>query len=323
MHPLGANSNLVRLIQCPIPIEELRQLYEVEKLTDQAIVERIGSEASLKRVRSWRKRFGIETVSRSERNEVTPIEGPLRSLLVGSMLGDGRLNRLPNSTRFVENHSDAQREYIEWKAAQWGPWVKNGIKPVVWKKPEGDFKGWRFETVAHPTLNEWHSLFYDATGPKRLDRKVVDLVDAFALSLWFMDDGSVGWWPRITFGMEPESREVAFEILSKFSLKPRWEVHQGKTGDFLFDGEDQAHLFISLVKPHMPECMKHKLNFGFQGRHYEIRQTMPEARLREMALAGIPIRQIAREFGLAPTVVSRRLKMYSIQHPRRVGRPPE
>ena len=311
----------MRLIQCPIPVEELHRLYEVEKLTDQAIVDRLGPGVTLKRVRAWRGRFGICTLARSERHTVVPIEGRLRSLLVGSMLGDGRLNRLPNTTRFIENHSDAQRAYIEWKAAQWGPWVKDGIKPVVWKKPEGDFKGWRFETVAHPTLNEWHSLFYAAEGPKRLDRKVRDFVDALALSVWFMDDGSAGWWPRITFGMPPESRDIAFEILAKFSLKPRWEVHRGRTGDLLFEGEDQAHLFISLVKPHMPESMKHKLNFGFQGRHYDIRGALPESVLRAKALAGVSIRQIAREVGLSPSVVSRRLHRLGIPHPRKVGRP--
>lgn len=312
----------MRPIDCPLPPEALRQLYEVEKLTDQAIVDRIGQGATLKRVRSWRKRFGIETVSRAERNEVTSIEGRLRSLLVGSMLGDGRLGRLPNSTRFLENHSDAQREYIEWKAVQWGSWVKSGVKPVVWKKPEGTFKGWRFETVAHPSLNEWYPTFYDETGPKRLDRKVVDLVDAFALSVWFMDDGSVGWWPRITFGMQPSSRDVALEILARFNLKPRWEIHNGKTGDFLFEGEDQAHLFISLVKPHMPECMKHKLHFGFQGPHYQVRQALPESLLRELAAKGVPVKRMAKDLGQSHTTIDRYLRMYNIPHPRKVGRPP-
>lgn len=118
--------NIMRKVDCPVSAEDLRRLYLDEKLADPAIVERLGKGATLKRVRAWRKRFGIETISPSERNDVPPIDGSLRSLLVGSMLGDGGLNRQPNSTRYMENHADNQREYLEWKQAQWGSWDQVG-----------------------------------------------------------------------------------------------------------------------------------------------------------------------------------------------------
>lgn len=311
----------MKLIQCPITPDELRRLYIEEKLTDEAIVSRIGPEATLKRVRSWRHRYGIETINRTERYDVTPIEGRLRSLLIGSMLGDGRLSRTVHASRFQENHCDAQKEYLAWKVAQFGSWVSSPVKPVVWRKDSREFHGWRFHTVSHASLNEWHSLFYPRKGPKRLERRIIDLVDAFSLAVWFMDDGSTGWWPRITFGMPPESRAIALDILAKFSLKPRWEIHKGTTGDFLFEGEDQAHLFISLVKPHIPECMAGKLTFGFQGPHYQLRQALPEGVLRDMASRGVPIKRMARELGQAETSVRRYLTDLGIPHPRKVGRP--
>lgn len=311
----------MKSIPCPIPAEELRRLYLEEKLTDEAIVERLGADATLKRVRSWRHRYGIETIGRAERNDVPPIEGHLRSLLVGSMLGDGRLSRTVNASRYMENHADSQKDYLAWKVEQWGSWAKEPIKPVTWRRPEGDFPGWRFHTVSHPSLNDWHAMFYDAEGPKRLDARVIDHVDAFALSVWFMDDGSTGWWPRITFGMPQASRDIAMSILAKFSLTPRWYVHKGDTGEFLFEGEDQAHLFIALVQPHMPECMARKLSFGFQGPHYQLRQALPEAVLRDMSSRGVPIKQMARELDQAETSVRRYLRDLGIPHPRKVGRP--
>ena len=311
----------MKAIECPIQPEELRRLYLEEKLTDEAIVIRIGGNTTLKRVRSWRKRFGIETIGRSERNEVPPIEGSLRSLLIGSMLGDGRLSRTVTASRYQENHSDAQKDYLAWKVEQWGSWVSGPMKPVVWRRPEGDFNGWRFHTVSHPSLNEWHSMFYDATGPKRLDPRVVDYVDSLALSTWFMDDGSTGWWPRITFGMSSASHAIALSIFAKFSLKPRWELCSSSTGNFLFDGEDQAHLFMGLVKPHMPECMKRKLTFGFQGPHYQVRQALTEGLLREWASTGVPLREIARRTGTGYQTVSRYLTEFGIEHPRKIGRP--
>ena len=238
------------------------------------------------------------------------------------MLGDGSLQRLTHSTRYRENHGADQREYLQWKFSEWGSWVKSGVKPVTWNLDGKTFQGWRYETAAHQLLNPWFDMFYGTSTVKSLCSEVVKHVDSFTLAIWYMDDGSVGWWPRITFGMTPESRQVAFDIFSKFSLSPRWEAHTETTGDFIFEGEEQAHLFISLVKPHMPECMaSKKLTFGFQGRHYQIRQVLNEGLLRQLASEGVPLRRIAAQTGQSATVVSRHLKALGIEHPRRVGRP--
>lgn len=311
----------MRAIPCPIPPETLRDLYVRQQMTDEEIATHIGPEATLKRVRSWRHRFGIETMRRIDRTQVSPIDSRLRSILVGSMLGDGRLVRTLNGARYHECHAEAQKDYLAWKVAEWGSWVKAEMKPVVWHQPTGDFPGWRFHTVTHPALNEWADLFYDAEGPKRLDRKTASFVDAVALAVWFMDDGSAGWWPRITFGMDPISRGIAMGILALHGFTPRWEAHKGNTGDFLFEGEDQAHRFIALIKPHMPECMAYKLNFGFQGPHYQVRQALTEEVLRDLAGKGVPIRRMGEQLGQSDTTIDRYLRAYGIDHPRKVGRP--
>jgi len=311
----------MRAIPCPLAASELRKLYLEDHLTDAAIASQLGSGVSSKQVRRWRIRAGIPTLNRTERHEVPPIEDRLVSLLVGSVLGDGRLDRLKNTTRFIENHAADQREYLEWKAVLWGAWVKSGVKPVVWKRPEGDFPGFRFETVAHAELNPWHNVFYGMGTKKRLDRAVVPLVDEFALAVWFMDDGSAGWWPRITFGMDVVSQGIAMGIFDRFGLHPRWEIHKGNTGDFIFEGEEQAHRFIALVTPHMPECMRRKLTFGFQGPHYQVRQALTEDVFRKMASEGVPIKRMARELGVGASTVERHLQTFGIAHPRRIGRP--
>lgn len=275
----------------------------------------------MKRVRSWRRRYGIPTINRTERHAVPPVEGNLQSLLVGSMLGDGRLSRNPHTARFSENHSESQRPYLEWKLQQWGAWVKGGLSPRQWHYKGKTFKGHGLTTVSHPSLVPWHELFYPTPGPKQLKEEVVDLVDTRSLAIWFMDDGSNRWWPLLTFGMNLSSRGVAHGILEKFGFNPRWYTHKGKTGEFLFEGEEQAERFIALVKPHVPECMQYKLDFGFQGRGYEIRKASPEGTLRKMARDKMPIRRMARELGLSASVVSRRLEKLGISHPRTVGRP--
>jgi hypothetical protein len=256
------------------------------------------------------------------RHDVPPIEGKLQSLLIGSMLGDGRLSRHAKSTRYMENHCDAQREYLEWKRQQWGAWSKNELQPVNWELDGQVFPGWRFETVCHPALNEWHARFYDAKGPKHLRNGVADLdFGAFELAIWYMDDGCAAWWPEISFGLDESSRFIAQELFSRLGLEPRWSLKKGLTGSLIFEGESQAQYFIDLVAPHIPECMQYKLAFDYQGPHYQVRQKLPEAALREMAAQGVPIRRIARVLGVGYSTVERYLQKLDIEHTRRLGRP--
>lgn len=318
----------MRPIPCPISPERLDDLYTKQKLTDDEIVSLLvseGHEATVKRVRTWRKRLGIKTIPRWSRNEVPPIDGRLRSLLVGSMLGDGRLIRRTNATHYQESHSASQRAYLEWKASLWGSWVQAPVKPVLWRTGGKEYEGFRFHTVAHAELNPWQEMFYadKVHGWKRLVSEVVDMVDEFALTVWYLDDGTAScWWPTITFGADPASREVALATFEKFGLHPRWEVKTGNTGEFHMEREDTAERFLEIIRPHVPACMTYKLEgFGFQGPHYQVRQKLDEETLRELAADGVPIRKIARDYWVGASTVSRWLKKYGIEHPRKVGRP--
>lgn len=312
----------MKAVSCPITPEELGRLYLEERWTDNQIAIHLGVESTVKRVRSWRRRFGIETICRTERHILTPIEGRLRSVLVGSVLGDGRISKSAHVSRYRENHSHGQFDYLMWKLNEWGSaWVPSGHKRVTWVLKGKSYEGWRFETVSHASLNPWHELFYPEPGPKRLCEQVVDLVDELAFAIWFMDDGSAAWWPLITFGMDPASRGIALAIFDKFGFSPRWTLTSGDTGQFIFEGEEQAERFMDLVRPHMPECMHYKLSFGFQGPHYQVRQKLPEDQLRELAAQGTPIRRMAELLGSTPTTVDRHLKKHGITHPRMIGRP--
>lgn len=315
----------MKAIPCPITPDELKKLYLEEKLTDEEICLRIGTDATVKRVRAWRRRYGIETICRTERHVLPPIEGRLQSVLVGSILGDGGISKSTHVARYSENHSHAQLDYLLWKMATWGAWVPNGHKPVTWNLNGKSYEGWRFGTLSHASLVPWYLLFYPQLGPKRLQESVIEMVDPLAFAIWYMDDGSAAWWPLITFGMDPASRGIALAIFDKFGFSPRWELCSGstKTGQFVFDGEDQAERFIDLVKPHMPECMHYKLTFGFQGPQYQIRKNLTAEKLQALADEGVPIKRMAELLGEAPTTVDRYLQNFGIVHHRTLGRPIE
>lgn len=318
----------MRAIPCPVSSYELEHLYAVEKLTDEEIAARLGNDATAKRVRSWRHRFGITTIARWSRNDVPAIEGPLRSLLVGSMLGDGRLVFRTHATYYTENHEEDQKDYLEWKIAQWGSWVHMEPKLSIKEKNGKTYRSWRFNTVAHASLNDWQALFYERRdkGWKRLLPQVVDLVDGYALAVWFFDDGYAGWWPDITFGADSESRKVAWAIFEKFGLCPRWELKKIKddheTGMFHMEREDTAEKFLQIIRPYALPCMSYKLNFGYDsGRNNIIKGKLDPEVLRELASEGMPIRRMAKLFGVGGSTIDRHLRRHDIEHPRTKGNP--
>jgi hypothetical protein len=240
------------------------------------------------------------------------------------MLGDGRLS-CPSgvTTRFQENHTASQLPYLEWKAQMWGSWGRP-IAPVEWATNGKVYLGHRFHTVSHPDLNEWQALFYPSRGKgaKRLAPEVAGLVDEFALTVWYLDDGCASWWPDITFGMDASSREVAESIFEKFGLRPRWQPKKGFTGEFHMEREDTAHRFLDIIRPHVPRCMAHKLRgFGFMGKHYTVRKKIDPAALRRMAADEVPIRVMAKRLGVGASTISRWLRKLEISHSRRRGRP--
>ena len=314
----------MKAVPCPVSPESLRDLILNQKLTEAQVAAMLPG-GTIKRVQSWKQRYGIETPHRWERYALPPIEGRLKSLLVGSMLGDGRLARRVHATHYIERHCGEQRAYLEWKASQWGAWA-TGIKEIPDKR---GFSLFGFNTLAHADLNAWQELFYadQNHGWKRQLPAVIDHVDEFALAIWYLDDGWVGWWPGISFGADEASRLVAFSIFEKFNLKPRWvqlQPDNATNGQFLLDQEEMAEHFLELVLPHIPDCMAYKRGpFGFQGSHYQIRQKLTPEALQDMADRSTPLREMARVFGVGGATIDRWLIKCKIDHPQRgkVGRP--
>lgn len=244
-------------------------------------------------------------------------------MLVGSMLGDGRLVRVTQTTaRFVENHQLAQKPYLEWKIGYWGSWVVTPAAPVVWKKGNKDFRGVRFHTVTHPDLVPWHERFY-SDGPKQVLDPMLPL-DPLALAIWYMDDGCANWWPSIAFGMDAASRELLLRRLKEiWGLEPTWKPCRGDTGNLVFE-QEMADPFLNLISPHVPDCMAYKLQPGFlQGRTNKLRRLLEakDSEIRRLAEAKVPIRKMASHLDVTPQAISRYLQRNNIPHPRLPGRP--
>lgn len=109
-----------------------------------------------------------------------------KSLIVGTILGDGYLRIIPgrSNASLEVNHSFSQKDYVDWMYGK----LQNlcGSSP---KQRKGNEKriAYRFYTKQHPELTEIYNIFYK-NGKKIIPDNFK--LDAVALSVWFMDDGS-------------------------------------------------------------------------------------------------------------------------------------
>lgn len=115
-----------------------------------------------------------------------------RDILVGSLLGDGRLEcRSQNGTaRFRVHHADSQRELLFWKFHAFQDFVLRAPWATEWFDARYGrwYRSWFFHTVTTPRLRPLHVRFY-AHGEKHIPRDIAGDLTPRALAVWIMDDG--------------------------------------------------------------------------------------------------------------------------------------
>lgn len=108
-----------------------------------------------------------------------------RSVILGSLLGDGSLSRPASANAnalFQEGHGARQRDYLLWKAAElerFTPHVREyrGGSVVVLTTPND------------PALTIWRRLAYPEG--RKSPHNILPYCDDLATAIWFMDDGNL------------------------------------------------------------------------------------------------------------------------------------
>jgi hypothetical protein len=141
----------------------------------------------------WRDKLGDTVGSLSEVQ---------RSIIVGSLLGDGAMRCKTNALLEI-NHSWHQRSYVDWKYCR--------LADLVRTPPQRRFGNegrvaYRFVTRSLPTLTPLYRLFY-CRGRKQIPNLLLTLL---TMAVWFMDDGcrsrSAVYLNTEQFGLEDQER---------------------------------------------------------------------------------------------------------------------
>ena len=182
-----------------------------------------------------------------------------RSVIIGSLLGDGYLRIVPGrSNAFLEvNHSFSQRDYVDWKykilqsISKSGATIRNG---------NGGRIAYRFTTKQHPELTELYKLFY-RNGKKTIPTDIV--LDPIMLAVWYMDDGSKCRDSDVylnTQQFDAKDQNVCREVLRAMGVesslnkdKEYWRIRIKKSS---------LPRFFEVITPHIVPSMYYKLSYN-------------------------------------------------------------
>jgi len=299
----------------------LRRLYLEERLPEAEIARRFDTYQV--QVNRLRRKYGIPTITKTARLNLPPLTPRQRSLLVGSMLGDGRLFQTgPNTAAFSEHHSLSQEPYLRWKAGEWGPYVKS-IRPSD-KVVEGKtYPGKKLRLHGCKTFRPYWERFYPQGSGNKTFEQFPRRLTALALAIWYLDDGSKTWNGYIRLSVSPSKvdQDRCMQLLERLGLNPRYyENRDGSDPSIWIHDRTTLSRFLDLVTPHVPECMAYKVDLRVRKRGAAPRDRLTEPLLRSFASQGWGATRIAKAMTVSEGAVQRAMDRFGIDRPRS-GRP--
>lgn len=238
-------------------------------------------------VRHWYKELNIiinssgMTVFQELRN--TPMSDTHKSVIIGSMLGDGCLRRASHSKNALLeiSHCEKQLGYLKWVHGLLQPFARPikqtetaGKKMVCGREVDGS-NFYRFYTIAHPDITDVFNTYY-RKGLKGIDNSLIDKVDLIAMAIWFADDGSINRDKNkepvscsiATCSFTYKEHLIAVEIVRKFfngtiKIAKHGGYYKGKKReDYVLNMSGKKHVndFLDTIKLILPECIHYKLS---------------------------------------------------------------
>jgi hypothetical protein len=179
-----------------------------------------------------------------------------KSLIIGTILGDGYLRIIPlRKNAFLEvNHSVVQKDYVDWKYSILQSIVKS--KPKL-RKSNGFRIAYRFYTRCLSEITDLFRYFY------RNGKKIVPdslEISPLSLAVWYMDDGSKSggsiYLNTQQFSME-DQKKLKKVLMSQFVINSNLNKEKNYTRIRIKTGD--AEKFCNVIREFIPQSMTHKL----------------------------------------------------------------
>ena len=154
-----------------------------------------------------------------------------KSVLVGTLLGDGGLRYRGYNCRLHIKHSGNQMSLIQYKREVFSNITSMKIR--VFKQTVGkrDYTFAEFVTLTHPEFTKYFNLFY-SSSKKTISVSIETLLtNPLSLAVWFMDDGSAEYagasLQTHSFSIEEVDRLINV-IRKNFGINANKRLNKGK-----------------------------------------------------------------------------------------------
>ena len=185
-----------------------------------------------------------------------------REIIIGTLLGDGHLEKNGRHTRLRIDHYNKQKGYIFWLVNELGPFSLMPREIHEADKRSGKvYSRWHFSTKSLPIFDEFHKMFYIGKRkiiPIRLDEFITPL----SLAIWYMDDGfrrkdSKGFYLCTSSYTQEEHIKLQEILYKRFSIFTA--IHH--QGEYLrtFIPSASADIFNGLIKQYILPNLSYKL----------------------------------------------------------------
>lgn len=179
-----------------------------------------------------------------------------RSIIIGSLLGDGYMRIMPGrSDAFLEiNHSAKAKDYVDYKFEK----LKRICESAPKERANNDGRSaYRFFTKQHKDLTVLYGLFYE-NGRKIIPKNLE--LDPVSIAVWYMDDGSKSRDSDVYLNTQQFSlldQKKLLNCLRKFGIKAR--LNKDKKYYRVRILKENIKDFMNIIEPHLAPSMRYKL----------------------------------------------------------------
>lgn len=205
-----------------------------------------------------------------------------KEIILGTLLGDSMIVETSHTKGYLKMcQGKDQVQYLIWKMQTLKPLVdtfgvsyQNKDKRDTWKSKLRIHVWSLSQTYLHHLYNDYYS-----NGVKVVRLNVLRRLTPVSLAVWYMDDGSVIHQKGVVYGCRLYTNGFSMEenhLIADY-MKESWNIefnvlHDSRSNSyFLNTPKNGAEKFIELVKPHIHESMKYKIDpFHYNAEHSDI-----------------------------------------------------
>lgn len=186
------------------------------------------------------------------------------AIIIGTLIGDGCLERNRKKVRLRLEHGKNQKSYLLWKFRELKNIMTGSVMKVraYHKINERFYNSYRAYTFCDEAMQYYQSAFY-LNNKKIIPNNICELLkNPLSLAVWFMDDGykrnDCNAFRLNTDSFKLEEQKLLQKVFSKnFSIETK--IH--KKGKYwnIYVPERESKKFATIIKPYIIPTLTYKI----------------------------------------------------------------